>query len=254
MEKSMQSHHTDTAVIMAGGLGLRINKHIDNKPKGFIEIDGVTLIERAIHIMKKHGIRRFIIGTGYQSRYYEKLAEKIPRILLKKNPIYAQTSSFYTLYNLRELITEDFLLLESDLLFEEKAIQYLQQHNERDVVLASGRTHSRDEVYIETDDRSILVRMSKDRKELNRVDGELVGITRLSLQTFQQICAAYQADESLARKIDYETALTTISRTHPIRVDKIDDLVWTEIDMVPHLDRAINIIYPRIKKKETAPT
>ncbi|RUA01025.1 MAG: phosphocholine cytidylyltransferase family protein [Deltaproteobacteria bacterium] len=254
MEKSMQSHYVGTAVIMAGGLGLRINQHIDNKPKGFIDIDGVTLIERSINIMKKHGIRRFIIGTGYQSPYYEKLAEKIPHILLKKNPIYARTSSFYTLFNLRELITEDFLLLESDLLFEEKAIQYLQQHNEKNVVLASGRTHSRDEVYIETDDRGILVKMSKDREMLGRVDGELVGITRLSLQRFQQICAAYQADESTAEKIDYETALTTISATHPIRVDRIEDLIWTEIDMVSHLDRAKNTIYPRIKQKETGRT
>jgi len=247
----MQPYNVSTAVIMAAGLGLRINRHIDEKPKGFIEIDGIAIIERSINIMSKYHIQRFIIGTGYQAHYYERLAEKYPNIILKKNPIYNQTNSFYTLFNLRELIEEDFLLLESDLLFEERAIQYLQQNNGGDIVLASGRTHSRDEVYIETDNHGRLVKMSKDKKMLGRIFGELVGITKLSLETFQKICAVYRADESLAKKIDYETALTTISRQHPIRVDKIEDLIWTEIDMASHLNRAHEIIYPRIKQNES---
>jgi 2-aminoethylphosphonate-pyruvate transaminase len=201
--------------------------------------------------MSKYHIQRFIIGTGYQAQYYEKLAEKNPDIVLKKNPIYDQTNSFYTLYNLQELITEDFLLLESDLLFEERAIDYLQQNKEKNVVLASGRTDSRDEVYIETDSHGVLVNMSKEKKLLGGIFGELTGITRLSFKTFQEICRVYQEDESLAKKIDYETALSTISRQYPIRVDKLDDLIWTEIDMASHLDRARNTIYPRIKQKES---
>lgn len=246
----MKSHRVNTAVIMAAGLGLRINQHMDEKPKGFIQIDGVALIERSIKIMSKFGIERFIIGTGYQARYYEELAEKYSNIELKKNPIYDQTNSFYTLFNLREMIAEDFLLLESDLLFEEKAIEFLLQNQERDLVLASGWTHSCDEVYIETDNQDMLVNMSKNKNELALLFGELVGISRLSYQTFQKICERYQSDESLARQIDYETALSTISPRHPIRVVKIDDLTWTEIDMASHLNRAREVIYPAIKAKE----
>ncbi len=247
----MQSHHVDTAVIMAAGLGLRINQHMDERPKGFIEIDDISLIERSLHILSKYNIQRFIIGTGYQAQYYEKLAAKNPGIVLKKNPIYDQTNSFYTWYNLRALIDGDFLLLESDLLYEERAIAHLLQAEEGDVVLASGRTHSKDEVYIETDDRGILVKMSKDRSVLGRVFGELTGISRISLKTFRRICDHFGPDEALTRKIDYETALTTISRQYPIRVDKIEDLIWTEIDMVSHLNRARDTIHPRIKQKET---
>ncbi len=247
----MYSHHVGTAVIMAAGLGLRINRHMDQRPKGFIEIDGISLIERSINIMSKYNIRRFIIGTGYQAQYYEKLAAENPRIVLKKNPIYDQTNSFYTWYNLKDLIDEDFLLLESDLLYEERAIARLLQAGEDDIVLASGRTNSKDEVYIETNDQGILVKMSKDRSTLGRVFGELAGISRISLNTFQKICDRFGPDETLARQIDYETALTTISRHYPIRVDKIEDLIWTEIDMASHLNRARDIIYPRIKQKET---
>ena len=246
----MKTNPVRTAVIMAAGLGLRINRHIDDKPKGFIQIDGVALIERSIKVMRDFGITRFIIGTGYQAHYYEELSKKVAGIELKQNPIYNETSSFFTLFNLRQQIDEDFLLLESDLLFEERAIAFLQQTPKRDVVLASGWTHSRDEVYIETDRENILVKMSKDKSTLSRCFGELVGITRLSLKTFQAICRWYQEDESLAKQIDYETALSTISAHHPIHVEKIDDLVWTEIDMASHLERARKIIYPSIQAKK----
>ncbi len=240
----------NTAVIMAAGLGLRINEHLDSHPKGFIQIGGVTLIERSIRILSENGIQRFIIGTGYEAGYYEALAARDARIILRKNPIYDQTNSFYTLFNLRDLITTDFLLLESDLLYEKRAIEHLQQTDGRNVVLASGRTDSRDEVYIETDTDGVLVKMSKDRSALGQVFGELAGITRLSLGTFTRICRLYAADIPLARQIDYETALTTISRQDPVRVDKIDDLIWTEIDMVSHLTRAREIIYPRLRQEE----
>lgn len=246
----MKPRDIRTAVIMAAGLGLRINQHIDDKPKGFIQIDGVALIERAIRILSKYGINRFIIGIGYQAGYYEKLAEVFPNIELKKNPIYDQTSSFYTLFNLRDLIKENFLLLESDLLFEEKAIEFLLQTEEHNVVLASGWTHSQDEVYIETDSGEVLVGMSKDKNALSHLFGELVGITKLSYKTFQKICEQYENDETRAKQIDYETALSTISPLDPIHVAKIEDLVWTEIDMVSHLNRARDVIYPAIKAKE----
>lgn len=239
-----------TAVFMAAGIGLRINRHIDNKPKGFIQIDGVALIERSMRVLTEFGVSRFIIGTGYQANYYEALSEKMAGIKLVKNPIYDQTNSFYTLYNLREHINDDFLLLESDLLYEKRAVGYLQQTHRKDLVLASGWTHSNDEVYIETDDNGILVNMSKDKTTLSKRFGELVGITRLSLDAYLDICQHFKNDDALARQIDYETALCTISSQHPIYVEKIDDLVWTEIDMASHLERARKVVYPAIQAKE----
>jgi 2-aminoethylphosphonate-pyruvate transaminase len=238
------------AVILAAGSGLRLNNGSDEKPKGFLEIGNETLIERSIDFLLKHKIEKIIIGTGYLSHFYERLKEKYPNVVTKKNDFYDKTNSFYTLYNMKDIINEDFLLLESDLIYEERAITHLQKSKKRDIILASGRTDSQDEVFIETDTNMMLVNMSKKKDALKKIDGELVGVSKISFRTFQNVCALYQEDDIITRKTDYETVFAKSSQIFPITIEKIDDLVWTEIDNQYHLHRAIHLILPKLKNKE----
>jgi len=168
------------AVILAAGVSKRLNNAPPGRPKGFVNIGGETLISRSIACLKKHGIERILIGTGYGASLYEQLAEYVPEIITCKCRYYRTTGSFYTLYNMRNLIQEDFLLLESDLIYEERAISQLLRCGSADTILASGRTYSKDEVYIQADADSMLVNMSKDETVLQSVCGELVGISKFS--------------------------------------------------------------------------
>lgn len=57
------------------------------------------------------------------------------------SPLYAETNSMYTLYNTREVLgDDDFLLLESDLIFEPKAIRSLLDCAFSDVMLITPVT------------------------------------------------------------------------------------------------------------------
>jgi 2-aminoethylphosphonate-pyruvate transaminase len=238
------------AVILAAGLGSRMKGHTAAKPKGLLEIGNEPIIERSIGLLKTNHIEKIIIGTGYLSDCYEELAKKHSGIFTIKNDIYAETGSFYTLYNMKDGIDRDFLLLESDLLYEERAITHLLARKEPDIILASGKTDSSDEVYIETDQKMCLVNMSKHEKELNRIDGELVGISRISLKAFQILISLYENDEAARKKIEYESALIRLSSHIRLKVDRIDDLVWTEIDTQEHLKRAKEFIYPRLVSRQ----
>jgi len=238
------------AVFLAAGMSSRFKQFTNDKPKGFLKINNESLIERSIKILLKYNIEKIIIGTGYCSEHYEKLSEKYP-VVTKKNTVYETTNSFYTLHNMQDIIDEDFLLLESDLLYEKRAIIHLQNSSLDDIILASGKTNSTDEVYIETDINMILINMSKNKDDLKRISGELVGISKISMETFQKVCSLFQKEKTLLKKIAYEIALTKLSQKSPIKVDKIDDLVWTEIDNEKHFNRAINIIYPKILEKES---
>jgi len=42
------SSHVTTAVILAAGLGTRLKHHTKAQPKGFLEVDGMSLIERSL--------------------------------------------------------------------------------------------------------------------------------------------------------------------------------------------------------------
>jgi len=235
-----------TAVILAAGLGSRLKDKTRYMPKGFIEIGGISLIQRSVTKLKAAGIQNIIIGTGHHSEYYEEFAVNNQGIECKKSELYESTGSMYTLFNLRELITEDFLLLESDLLFHSNGLSELIQEDYPDVILASGKTFSGDEVYIQYNEKALLENMSKQISQLSSVDAELVGITKVSYPTYQNMCEFAESIFAEKPKIDYEYVLVEMAKNKPIFVKKMEDYVWCEIDDDSHLERALNSIFPKL--------
>jgi len=236
----------NTAVILAAGLGSRLKEHTRLKPKGFVEIDSLAIVERSIRLLLESGIKQIWIGTGYLAEEYERLAKKYSQVVCKYNDRYQDSGSMYTLYQLKDSITEDFLLLESDLLYDGAALLNLQADKQSDIVLASGKTDSGDEVYIEVDEDKQLVNVSKQPEQLQYTYAEWVGITKVSLETYHQMCKIAEEEFVVQPKWDYEYALVKVSREHPIAVKKVEALVWCEIDDEQHLERARTLIYPKL--------
>lgn len=237
------------AVVLAAGLGSRFSSETKDKPKGFIKIEDKTLIEMSIEKLFKAGIERVFIGTGYLSEFYEELAKKNKNIECIKSDRYKETSSMYTLYNMRNKINEDFLLLESDLLYEEKALTSLvEDNNYKDIILSSSKTNSGDEVYIETNKKNnFLINISKNKNELNCIYSELVGISKVSFETYKKMNRYFESIIDNLPKSDYETIFARISKENNIFVKRIDNLIWCEIDDESHYRRAINEIYRKLK-------
>lgn len=242
----------DTAVIMAAGLGSRIPEFSKYGPKGFISVGGQPIVERSVDILIRHGIRRIIIGTGYRAMDYADLANRYANIRIEcvRNADYADSGSLETLLRCTEGLDCDFLSLESDLLYDSRMIGHLLSSPFANVILASGETQSGDEVYIETNERSELVNLSKDPSALSHIDAELVGICKLTAAT-PDILKQWLAQAGLGRpaQLHYEEGLVGITDTVSLHVDKVE-MAWTEIDTLEHLERANNLIWPRIQSAE----
>ena len=191
------------------------------------------------------GIEKIVIGTGYLCEHYQEFSKKYPQVVTVHSANYKNTSSMETLFVMRDQLCEDFLLLESDLLYESGAIGYL--INDPDVILASGTTHSNDEVYIQVDAHGGLEQMSKHPAELSSIYGELVGISAISFDTYQRMCKIYSMQDN--KKIDYEYILVSASKEKSLNVKKVNDLIWCEIDDSQHLLRAQQMVFPKIKAR-----
>jgi 2-aminoethylphosphonate-pyruvate transaminase len=234
----------DTAVILAAGMGTRLGNLGEGRPKGFLQVGGSTLIERSLHQLRAAGIRRVYIGTGYRADHYADLAAERPWITCVYSARYAETGSMTTLYAMRRLLDGPFLLLESDLLYEPRGLQALLTDPREDVVLTSGFTGAGDECFVETDALSRLVGISKDPDRLGRVDGELVGISKLSLGTFHAMCRHLSEEAHQQPGMHYEDALVAVSRERQVHVRQLRGLVWCEIDDANQLARAKKRIIP----------
>ncbi|MBR1911101.1 MAG: 2-aminoethylphosphonate--pyruvate transaminase [Treponema sp.] len=239
------------AVIMAGGLGSRFGDRTQEMPKGFIEIDGMPMVERSIKKLIAAGIEKIVIGTGHCNEWYDNLAKQYPCIVTVKNEDFKNTSSMGTLAVCAPFITDDCYILESDLLYDAVGLFVLENDTRKNVILASGATQSEDEVYLATDDSSILTKVSKNKSDVTEVAGELVGISKISYELLQQMVQFYNSHPD-AKKIDYEKVLEQLaSKDTPIYVRKIEHYVWTEIDDEAMLKRAVTQIYPHIQENES---
>jgi len=56
----------ETAVIIAGGKGTRLEEKTEDLPKPMVSVGGVPLIERIIKWLKKNEVKNMIIGVAYK--------------------------------------------------------------------------------------------------------------------------------------------------------------------------------------------
>ena len=220
-----------TAVIMAAGLGTRFGKYTELIPKGFVEYKNKAMVLRSIDTLIACGIERIIIGTGWQKEAYVALMDKYPQIECVYSPKYAETNSMFTLYNCREAIGEDdFLLLESDIIFEKKAITSLIETPFEAAMLITPVFKFQDQYYVEMNEQCELINCSTDKNKI-KASGELVGVHKLSNRFYQIMINEYAKIIDEKPKLGYEYQLLDISqRITPMHVLRLENLQWYEID------------------------
>ena len=216
---------------MAAGLGTRFGKYTELITKGFVEYKGKAMVLRSIDTLIDCGIERIIIGTGWQKENYETLMEKYPQIECVYSPRYAETNSMYTLYNCREAIGDnDFILLESDIIFDKKAITSLMESSFDSAMLITPVFKFQDQYYVQMNDKCELINCSTDKEKI-QVSGELVGAHKISNSFYKTMVGEYEKIVVEKPKLGYEFQLLDVSqRITPMHVLKLENLQWYEID------------------------
>lgn len=115
------------ALILAAGMGRRLGEFTADNTKCMLEVNGVRLIDRMLRQLKGLGLERIVIVTGYEGAklrtYLEKSYPDWPLVFVD-NPVYDKTNNIYSLWLARGYMAEtDTLLLESDLIFDDKILR-----------------------------------------------------------------------------------------------------------------------------------
>ncbi len=244
----MQQCLPGCAVILAAGMGQRLEPVWRDRPKGFLELAGLPIIERSIRQLLACGVTEIVVVTGYAAEAYRVLAQRYTMLRLVHNEHYAGSGHMYSLYCARPALPGDFLLVESDLIYERRGLTALLQHPAANAILTSGFTQSGDEVFVSTAGEQ-LVKLSKQPTALTTIDGELVGISKISAAMFAAMVkyaeGYFQRDLNLA----YEACINRVTAAVDVRCCHVEDLVWAEIDTPAHLARVQQQIWPRLQNE-----
>ena len=242
-------HEIRTAVILAAGMGVRLKERGKLTPKGCMRLGEKSIVEESVLRLLGVGIQRIVIVTGHLAEQFEHLQRQYREtVQLVHNPHFADSGSMYSLYCARHCVNEAFLLLESDLVYERRALTSCLEHRSDNVVLLSGFSKSSDEVFAETRD-GCLVEMSKHRECLGaEISGEFVGVCKISRPLFAVMIDAATKRFGATRHMDYETdCLVAAARLTRVSCSVVEDLIWCEIDDESHHARARSQIYPAVR-------
>lgn len=180
-------------VIMAGGRGTRISELFPDIPKPLIPIDGVPVLEREILSLKEQGFDDIILTVGY-------MAEKIMHYFgngrrlgvhidyfVEKQPL----GNAGALFQIKDQLTEDFLLLNGDAVFDIDFNRFVSYHKEHDCLVTlftHPNNHPYDSGLIISDENNIVQKWLTKEDERpqyykNRVNAGLHVISPKLLET-----------------------------------------------------------------------
>jgi choline kinase len=122
VKKKKKTEPVSTALLLAAGTGSRLYPLTRNEPKCLTIVNGKTILERMVSSLIRQGFKKLVIVTGHLEHCIRDfLGNQIGELKIEYifSPLYKTTNNIYSLWLAREKINESFLLLESDLVFDE---------------------------------------------------------------------------------------------------------------------------------------
>lgn len=247
------------AVILAAGMGKRLKELTRNNAKCMVEVNGVSLVERALRILDKKNLSKIVIVVGYEADhlmgFIESLQIKTPIVFIN-NEIYDKTNNIYSLLMAKDyLIAEDTLLLESDLIFEDSLIDCLLEDERPTLALVDKFASWMDGTCMELDfDDSIRGFIPGKYLKFEEKENyyKTVNIYKFSqnfsANTYIPFLEAYLKAMGVNEYYESVIKLIALLENCEIRAKRLEGQVWYEIDDVQDLDIA-STLFPNSKEE-----
>lgn len=110
-----------TALLLAAGMGTRLQPLTLDIPKCLTEVGGVPILKRLVDNLRAQGFKRLIVVIGHLGDCIQEFLQQHAgdiQVDYVINPDYRTTNNIYSLWLARKQIREPFLLVENDLVFE----------------------------------------------------------------------------------------------------------------------------------------
>lgn len=108
-----ETHIVKRAIIMAAGIGKRMQPLTFSIPKPLVKVNGVRMIDTVINGLNKNGIREIYVVVGHLKEQFYAWAEGKDGIELIENPYYDSCNNISSLYVARSHL-EDCIILDGD--------------------------------------------------------------------------------------------------------------------------------------------
>lgn len=230
-----------TAVILAA----RQERDMDTPYPLIPFADNLCLMDRTISILRENGYNHIYIVVGFCYELFDKYTADDVHLIYNKD--YEFTASMGSLALVKDYVNEDFLLVEGDTFFEKVVIERLSTLQEGNCFAMTEESGSGDECYIETKN-GFVTKITKDRHRVCNFEGEMMGITRISLETFHKLI--YVWEHSSNPYLNYEYLLIDVTEPLDRPYIHFKNIIWGDVDCKEDFKRLENELWRTLRRKE----
>ena len=208
--------------------------------------EGECLLDRTLRILKEMNIGKVIIIVGYRAELFQKYSNEND-VIIVENKDYEFTASMGSLALAKNLIHDDFLLIESDTFFERTLLEKLTSIESGNCLTMTEESGSGDECFVETRS-NFVTKITKDRHRVCNFEGEMIGVSRICLSTYRKLVDEWEQCSN--PYLNYEYLLMDVTDVLDRPVLKMRNLIWGDVDCKEDFRRLKNDIFPKLRRKE----
>jgi choline kinase len=225
-------------IILSAGQGRRLRPLTDDTPKCLLPVRGSEpMLEVQLRALALAGIDEACVVTGFGAARIESYLAARPadaiRVTTVFNPLYAVSDNLATCWLARDLMHDEFMILNGDTLFEPAVARRLLRAPDAPLALAINEKpeYDDDDMKVSLKEGSRLVAVGKTL-DPRIVDGESIGFMRFGpdgSRGFREIL------ERVIREPDamtrwYLSAVNELAQTQRVSALPITGLWWGELD------------------------
>ena len=234
------------AILLAAGVGSRIQNEIGQIPKSLVKVGDKPLIVHTVELLQKNHIEVTII-TGFKHKLIEDVLKGY-HVDIFYNPFYRVTNSIGSLwYARKQFNTHDILIANADVYYTQELLDLIFDTGE-DCFLLSDRTRAQAGDYFFFSENGILRKYGKDLKPEER-NSEYVGLACIRNGWIKKF------KKRLNRMIDdgeydtwWESVLYSFAgEGEKVHTVDVEGIFWSEVDTIGDYDRVT--AYVREKEK-----
>ena len=234
-------------VILAAGMAKRLRPLTDNCPKCLLKVGEKTLLQRTVDAQLATGISELVVVTGYRAEMIRDfLTEHYPTLTIHflHNADYEHNNNIYSLWMSMQVVRgQEFLLMDSDILCDPKAVQTVAQQQESALAL-NRHELGEEEMKVVVDADMRITEISKTCRPEDAL-GESVGIEKMTADYSEAL--GRELDQMIEQEglidIFYERAFERlIPQGHTFKVVDTTHFFSYELDTPEDFHRATELM------------
>ena len=230
-------------ILLVAGEGKRLRPYTLDRPKCMVEIDGISLLDRQLAVLKSEGLEDIVMIGGYKADMLKREGVK-----LKINPRYYETNMVWTLFSAEEELEGDVIISYGDIVYSREILQALLKSTADIAVTidkkweeywrARNENPLDDAETLKLREDGTICEIGRKPNSIHEIEGQYIGLMKFSSLGVEHIKKVFSMMKENGEMVEecYMTDLLQRAINYGVKIMPVFTYdKWIEIDTVDDL-------------------